>query len=176
MKYYLVETTYVGPNIQDYLNDDLIEIQTVPAYTNMSNEPKIDGWCGTTNDWCVNAYGEYDTLEEAKEAAHKIFGELRETDMDIYSDDFDILAGETVIAYRAGKFPRLTEQETADYYYLTVDDEVKGSMSDEELEQYVENVKQFEAEYGNLEFVPDWVYLREMVEQKRDEKKAEAEE
>ena len=176
MKYYLVETTYVGPNIQDYLNDDLIEIQTVPAYTNMSNEPKIDGWCGTTNDWCVNAYGEYDTLEEAKEAAHKIFGELRETDMDIYSDDFDILAGETVIAYRVGKFPRLTEQETADYYYLTVDDEVKGSMSDEELDQYVDNVKQFEAEYGNLEFVPDWVYLREMVEQKRDEKKAEAEE
>jgi hypothetical protein len=28
-----------------------------PAHTNMSHQPKLSGWCGTTNNICLDAHG-----------------------------------------------------------------------------------------------------------------------
>ena len=33
------------------------DIHTSPAHTNMSHQPRLRGWCGTTNDVAVYAHG-----------------------------------------------------------------------------------------------------------------------
>lgn len=32
-------------------------LQTLPAHTNQSRQPRLVGWCGTTNDVAVHAHG-----------------------------------------------------------------------------------------------------------------------
>jgi hypothetical protein len=34
----------------------------------MSREIRTSGWLGTTNDWAKYAHGEFNTIEEAREA------------------------------------------------------------------------------------------------------------
>lgn len=69
MSYHVVSRVYVGA---DGL-DDRIEIRDEPATTNLSREPRTQGWCGTTNDYSVTAHGCYDTLEAAREAAKAVY-------------------------------------------------------------------------------------------------------
>lgn len=80
--YYLIENKYVGPNQRQdqYIDLDTIEISTSPAITNSSHEERIEGWCGTTNDWAVYAHGEYGTIEEARAAITDKFGDVRDCD------------------------------------------------------------------------------------------------
>lgn len=74
MSFYVIETEYVGPNKQDseghWIGDTWHHwtIQTEPGRTNMSNEPREDGWLGTSNDWHANAHGRFDTLDAARQA------------------------------------------------------------------------------------------------------------
>ena len=44
--YYIIEHKYVGPNPDQNIDADWIEIDTVPATTNSSHEDRIEGWCG----------------------------------------------------------------------------------------------------------------------------------
>lgn len=44
---------------------EAVYIQTEPDRTNMSDEPKSEGWLGTTNGLHAYAHGEFETLEEA---------------------------------------------------------------------------------------------------------------
>ena len=73
--YYLIETSYVGPNTRDssgaIIGDSrVMSICTEPGKTNQSHEDCVDGWLGTTNDNNANACGEYETIEEARASAH----------------------------------------------------------------------------------------------------------
>ena len=80
--YYIIETNYAGANKNrdQYVDLDRIEIRTAPAKTNMSHQVRIEGWCGTTNDWAVYAHGEYATIAEARAAIAETFGKVREFD------------------------------------------------------------------------------------------------
>ena len=75
MPYYLIEHEYVGPNqhclATDYnniVNGHYFVIQDRPGLTNMSHEPRTEGWLGTTNDWSETALGEYPTEKAAEKA------------------------------------------------------------------------------------------------------------
>ena len=78
--YYVIETNYAGPNHDQHADADIIEISTAPAITNSSHEVRIEGWCGTTNDWAVYAHGEYASAEEARAAIAEKFGDVRDSD------------------------------------------------------------------------------------------------
>jgi hypothetical protein len=67
-KYYIVSENYVGPNVDQNLNSHCVRITTTPPRTNMSREIRTSGWLGTTNDWAKYAHGEFNTIEEAREA------------------------------------------------------------------------------------------------------------
>ncbi len=62
-KFYVISIEDIGPNAEP-LNEEIV-IQTVPGRTNQSNEERIEGWLGTTNDIHYEAHGEYDSLESA---------------------------------------------------------------------------------------------------------------
>ena len=89
--YYIVEKNYVGPNQGDdeYIDADTISICTRPALKNLSGEPCTDGWCGTTNNWAVSAYGEHPTLEAARAEIHTLAGAGGVRQIDLDTDDLD---------------------------------------------------------------------------------------
>lgn len=63
-KYYLVRVTEeLGRRLPRY------EIYDHPQRTNSSHEERTEGWLGTTCGICVDALGEYDTLEAAQAQA-----------------------------------------------------------------------------------------------------------
>lgn len=55
-----------------------IIIQTEPGTTNMSHEPRTDGWLGTTNNVHWSAWGEYATEDEARTYIAETFGVVSE--------------------------------------------------------------------------------------------------
>jgi hypothetical protein len=55
----------VSPNaMRSTWNPDRAYIGRKPQLTNMSHEPRIEGWCGTTSDSSIHALGEFDTDDE----------------------------------------------------------------------------------------------------------------
>ncbi len=105
--YYVIKKEYVGPN-QDqekWVDYDIVVISRKPARTNMSHEIKIKGWCGTTNDLSVTAYGEYETLEQAENAILEKFGKVRIADSE-YQDP------NIVAAFKPGEYAPIS-RETA---------------------------------------------------------------
>ena len=72
MAFYVISTSYIGPNqhtvndARNILDGDYYEICTTPGITNMSKEVRIDGWLGSTNDWSKTAHGEFETIEAAR--------------------------------------------------------------------------------------------------------------
>ena len=92
--YYIIETTYTGLNQEQHTDATQIDISTTPAMTNQSHEERINGWCGTTDDWAVYAHGEYDTIEAARQAIIAKWEHVRYSDPngDAYtSDDPDVI-------------------------------------------------------------------------------------
>lgn len=63
---YVILNNYVGPNRSEHR--DYYAITSTPQRTNMSHEERIEGWLGTTNDWSVQAMGEFETIDAAREA------------------------------------------------------------------------------------------------------------
>jgi hypothetical protein len=67
MPIYPVLSNYCGPN--DYVDGGhnkhcllygtYVVFRTTPGRTNMSHEPRAEGWLGTTNDWSETALGEF---------------------------------------------------------------------------------------------------------------------
>lgn len=62
-KFYPIWLEYVGPNdVVGHLKTR-IRIRKMPGTKNMSGEPCVDGWLGTTDDWSKTALGELDAAE-----------------------------------------------------------------------------------------------------------------
>lgn len=165
MKYYIVETSYTGPNQQDHLNDDTIEIRTSPAVNNQSQEPCIEGWCGSTEDWTVHAYGEYDTLLDAQCAILNAFDPVRfaDQDYDLSGNIGQNFTDDTKEIYRKGKFPLLSKADTVEYYYDSVQGDIQVDMTDDQIAEWVKICKS-----EILDFIPDWEHLEEMAINRRD--------
>ncbi len=67
-KYYVIESVYVGPNVdtEEWLDFDHFEITTDVPVTNMSGKVHLNGWLGTTNDISRHSHGEFVSEEDAR--------------------------------------------------------------------------------------------------------------
>ena len=99
--FYIIGVEYVGPNpaSERFIDANRVYISETPARTNQSHEVRIDGWCGTTNDWSTTAHGAYETLDGATEAVDRIFGAVR-----LMEDD-----GGYVKAFALGEFEPISD-------------------------------------------------------------------
>lgn len=163
--FYIVETKYTGPNPDQHLDQDVVEIQTVPARTNSSGEIKTQGWCGTTNDWCVNAHGEYTTLEEAEAAVQEIFGDVRPYE-DEEADD------SVVKAYKPGLYVPMSAENTGDWCYEAIQEKVKLGMTPEQVDSLIAELE----EAANEEGYTLSAALSDMIAERLDDLLEEAEE
>jgi len=136
-KYYVYTVEYVGPNPYNdgiWDSDDII-ISTSSATYNMTGEPCLNGWCGTTNDWCVMAYGEFASLEEAERFVHEKWnGDFR----DVTDETPPYERDDRVKIFRMGKYETLTPEATEMLYYEAVRESISSTTSDEEIEELVD--------------------------------------
>lgn len=135
--FYVIETSYIGPNRNqdEYIDADRIEICTEPAKTNSSHEVRTEGWCGTTNDYCVTAHGEYDTLEKARDAVMDKFAPVRDSDILGYS--FASGYDDAVAVFKPGKYQPMGKQFTEGEIYSWCEIEVSAVTSDDEISDMI---------------------------------------
>lgn len=126
--YYIIETKYTGPNQDQYVDADKIEITTTPAIGNSSGEECIEGWCGTTDDWAVYAHGEYETLEEARDAIIETFGVVRDSDPD--GNSFESFDENVIEVYKPSKYAPLSSWATADWAYEGIRSDIDAYTTD----------------------------------------------
>jgi len=111
--------------------DGIVKIATEPARTNSSNEICTDGWCGTTNDVSVIAFGQHDSQEEAQAFIDQYFnGDLRYTDWDENDDDI-------VVVYKLGKYEPMGKEATGNFIYDSLVESVTSDTNDYELNDMV---------------------------------------
>jgi hypothetical protein len=106
-QFFLIQSEYIGPNKKDsdgnWIGDSrVMTISTVCGKTNSSHEERPDGWLGTTNDNSLTAYGEFNTLDEARAVAHALgFTENAIDSDDDFRDESDVEQWITPEANRA---------------------------------------------------------------------------
>lgn len=129
MTYYIIETTYIGPN-QDqdrYIDADSVVISTTPAMANMSREPVIDGWAGTTNGWSVMAHGEYVTLDDARAALNALYPDgLRDAECMVCDDD-------VIEMYRIGDLEPWTSESSCMWCWNEATARINADTTDAEI-------------------------------------------
>ena len=165
--YYVIETTYVGPNPDFRCDADTIEIRTEPARTNSSHDICISGWCGTSGDWNVIAHGQYFTIDEARSSIKKIFGDVRDSDEngDIFRSD-----DETVVeTYKPGKYAPMSRQDTADWAHDCIES-IEAGTTDERIDDII---YEQEAEANQLGYTV-YRYLYDFLWDRREELRYEA--
>lgn len=138
--FYIIRRNYVGPNWADqkFIDFDTIEILTAPATTNQSHEICLEGWCGTTNDIEVVAYGEYATLEAARNAITSIFGKVRKIAVGDDGPNGDRSILET---YKPGEFRRESLEATQAWGYEIIEEMISSDTSDAEIDSRVERLE-----------------------------------
>ncbi|EBR3449818.1 hypothetical protein RF182_17600 [Escherichia coli] len=168
--FYLVETKYIGPQPHDDRNVDShkIEICTKPAGYDEQKKPILEGWCGSFNDHSVYMHGQYETLDEAREAMSRIFGEVREADADesVLEPDEDILE-----CYKVGKYIPMSSDATGSWAYDVINSEITADTTDERISQLV---VECEAEANSLGYKLS-KDLEDFMEQRRQELRDQAE-
>ncbi|MHA3980724.1 hypothetical protein ACW9UR_23950 [Halovulum sp. GXIMD14794] len=173
--YYIVKTTYAGPDYSEapYCDADVVEIRKMPARTNMSDEICVDGWCGTSHDWSVTAYGEYKTLKSARKALLNRFGPAR-----VWKNEKDAIAegidwnDDTVEVYKEGQFDLMGREETFDWLYAAAREDVAANTTDAEIEALLDT---YEAE-ANKEGWTLHMEAKEALLEAREEAKADLDE
>jgi hypothetical protein len=168
--YYVISTCYVGPNPQQKLNLDTIGIYTVPGRTNSSREIRTNGWLGTTNDWSKFAYGEFETIEDAR-AEIMLRGPCRLANREWVRSDYDQNEMGCVELYMVGRHEALSGGESADWCYNGRSN-ITAETTDAEIAQMVADAED-DANSRRLELDLDAVL--EMYTIHRDELLAEIE-
>jgi len=77
--FYIVKQAYIGPDssLRSNPDVDILDIRKTPARKISDNEICINGWCGNSGDWSYTAYGEFKSLEAAREEILNQFGYTR---------------------------------------------------------------------------------------------------
>ena len=178
-RYYLVSSEYVGPNASNLSTDfdrivygHYVDIRTVPGTTNMSHEPRTDGWLGTTNDWAEYAHGEYATLEDARAARAEMFPQTFASSR----DDEDLMVGlddddepiEAVERVYVGPGENVVDAET--WLYDAAREDLSAETSDEQLAELAAEYKKDAA----IDKIILWDDVEEFLRQIRDEMRSEA--
>ena len=171
VRYYIVETIYIGPNGDEdrFIDADTIEIRTEPAIDN-GDRIRKEGWCGSANDWSVYAHGEFRTLEAARSALLEKFSPVR--DADANGDPFEPMDLDVVEVYRPGQYAPMTSDATDSWSYPGLEEEITPEATDERI---TELVAEFTAELNSMGLAPH-PKLREIMEEYRQSLIDEAEE
>jgi len=61
--YYITETRYAGPNPEQNIDSNIVDITTEPLRNFSSGEVILSGCAGTYNDWTYYAHGRFSTLK-----------------------------------------------------------------------------------------------------------------
>jgi hypothetical protein len=138
--FYVVESKFVGRTNDHQVNADRVTIQVVPATGNLDKKPRIEGWCGTNNDWAVFAHGEYSYIEEARDAIDERFGAVREVE-----EQYDL---DVIEAYLVGEYDQLPRQASADWLYECLTSDVTADTTDQQIDLLVEEYAAFAAAEG----------------------------
>jgi hypothetical protein len=122
--FYVIQSSYAGPNPDQHLNENKYYITTTPGRTNLGNQVVTNGWLGQTGDWNSHAYGVFETLDEAKAALTKLTGgSHREIPVDRMDEDevycvldgaYEDLDRETSEAWTYDELYRSITAETTD--------------------------------------------------------------
>lgn len=125
-QFYVIES--IDTMGQDSRNDRIV-ISTEPARTNMSDEVRIEGWCGTIDDVATYARGEYDSIEDARAFIKSHYPEgVREM------DDFDDEGGTVVASFLVGRYEQLDQDATSEYVWDELEARVTAQSTDQEIE------------------------------------------
>lgn len=165
--FYVTRTTYVGPNPGDERNSDFdyISIRTAPALTNSSQEPCFNGWCGTTDDLSVHAYGEYETLMAARAFIRQRWGDTRDTDRN--GEPFEREDEHTVEVYRLGRYTPMSESHTADWLAEAIARDIAADTSDARIDELL---ARYQAD-ANAEGYALHKFADQLLREARDEMK-----
>ena len=85
--FYIIERKYVGVDKDRLTDANTINISPIPACNKRTGEIRINGCCGTTNNWATHAHGKHKTVEHALEAIKEKFGDNSRTNIYAYNDD-----------------------------------------------------------------------------------------
>jgi hypothetical protein len=164
--FYIAEINYVGPNPESNADSDTIEIRTQPL-TDTRGRERIEGNCGTYNDWTYYALGEFDTLEESKAEINEIFGDVR----DVTDDEKDPCDETTIKIYKPGKYEKLNREQTEDWAYEGFSSCIFASTTDEEIDNLVLEHEEAANEQG---WTLDKDWLHKIMIKYRDSLREEA--
>lgn len=128
-KYYVIHVDYVGPNRQQNLNAERVDIDTECGRTNMSAERRPEGWLGETNGWTEYAHGEFQTLDEARAYVEKTWDVRLDEDFDPRFE-----TGSTVARYLVGDMPMWNAESTSDWAAYGFEEAIKATTTDAEIE------------------------------------------
>lgn len=148
--YYVIESNYVGPN--DLFDPDHIGIYVTPELGNMSGEPVIEGWAGTTGDWARYGRGAFGTLEEARARIEELYPDRREEESG---------SPECLEVYRLGELAEMTRALTADWLS---DAKLTGKETDDDLADILD-IAEDNANSDGMTLSPDAL---EMLTEERD--------
>lgn len=124
-KYYVISSEDIGPNAEPL--NEIVTITTEPGRTNLSNEIKIDGWLGTSNNTSDRAHGEFDTLESAKKYISENWPGYSEFDNEYTeSDDEDLFYKDIRIVW-----------DVADWLYESARSDISENTTDEQITELV---------------------------------------
>ncbi len=169
--YHLIETKYVGPNEDEHVDANTIDISTQPARTNSSHEVRTDGWCGTNGDWATYAHGEYPTLEAAQAALGQTFGPVRGRDPES-GDAFDISPleadGGVVERYKPGRYAPMSKEDTEQWAYDAIKNDVTPDISEARIQELI---REYEADCNQNGYSLNESFLEEIMLKERDEQK-----
>lgn len=139
--YYIVSTVYTGPNKNQYIDADTIEICTEPARGNMDGEPVIDGWAGTTNDWAVYSRGPFNSLEEARTAVRERYSGTRTADPDGVPFEPGVSDRTVIETHKPGTYAPMGLQESVSWAWEAFKSDITAASTDADIEKVMADLQ-----------------------------------
>lgn len=146
--FYILKSDYVGPNQEQHKNSTKFFVQTVPGQTNSSHEDRTSGWLGTTNDWSLHAYGESETLDEAKSKISELcdgkFREIEPEEHDSYYNDGrdDVCLTPYKYMVLAGAYEELNGEGSANFAWEGSRQDITADTTDERIAELVKGYEE----------------------------------
>jgi len=142
-KYYLIRIEDQQPDKHNFEPNPVMLVQTEPGRMNMSGKPSTDGWLGTTNNQSYFAFGEFDCLEDALDAADRE-GFTEEYYESIYLQD------PSVVAVIITKEDSLQQAYAYDWFSFVDAEElgITADTTDRELQQIIKDLEEEAYEEG----------------------------
>lgn len=140
--FYVIGKSYIGPNPQQFLDADTVEIRNAPEVHPFTGGALKRGASFAYNDWATVSHGEFETLEDARAEIAKTFGETRSssdvltTYPSLYlSDPIDV--DKIVEVHKIGQYEPMGERGSSEFAYNSVYGNISADTTDEDIERLV---------------------------------------